>query len=79
MQLISAENSMELARFMATPEGRGLRIAAGTAMIIVGISRGTWTGRLVATLGLVPLMAGALNICVLAPLLHVPVDGNDVR
>jgi uncharacterized membrane protein len=72
------DEAMELARFMASPAGRGLRIAVGAAMVLGGISRGGTGGALLAMAGLLPLLAGATNKCLLAPVLGVPFDGKRV-
>jgi hypothetical protein len=64
---------MSFARFMAGPVGRGVRIAAGLALIIAGIATGNWV---LAVIGVVPLALGVLNICVLAPLLKAPFSGK---
>ena len=71
---------MGFARFMATGVGRGIRIVAGSVLIAVGLLhiRGG-RGALLALGGLIPLLAGTLDVCVLAPLLRVPFKGSDVR
>ncbi len=70
---------MPLARFMASPLGRGLRIVIGLALIgwgagFVGGAKG-WG---IAAIGLLPLTLGIINGCILAPLLHVPFKGSDL-
>lgn len=52
----------------------------GAVVIAIGLLcvRGGW-GRLLALVGLVPLLAGTFDVCVLAPLLRVPFKGSDVR
>ncbi len=69
---------MSFARFMAGPIGRGIRIAAGVALIVIGLAMGSGAGWVLAIVGLLPLLAGALNICVLAPLLKAPFSGKAV-
>ena len=61
---------MEFARFMAGPVGRGVLIAVGLAV-------GSTGGTVLAVVGVLPLLAGALNICVIAPLLKAPFRGRD--
>jgi hypothetical protein len=68
---------MSFARFMAGPVGRGIRVAAGLALIIIGLAMGGGGGWVLAIVGLLPLLAGALNICVIAPLLKAPFSGKD--
>lgn len=53
---------MSFARFMAGPVGRGVRVAAGLAMIIAGIAIGSTGGWILAVVGVLPLLAGALNV-----------------
>lgn len=67
---------MAFATFMASPAGRGIRIVAGVALIYWGLLYGSV---LLAVAGLVPLAAGVLNLCVLAPLIGAPFRGRDVR
>jgi hypothetical protein len=56
---------------MSSRIGRLLRVAAGMALIIVGLEfGGGWLT--LSVLGLIPLFAGALNVCLLAPLLGQP-------
>lgn len=69
---------MEFARWMARPLGRGLRIVMGLVIVLLGFTQidGTW-GNVVAFLGLVPIAAGTLNFCLIAPLIHAPFWGRD--
>jgi hypothetical protein len=56
---------------MSSRIGRLLRVAAGMALIIVGLEfGGGWLT--LSVFGLIPLFAGALNVCLLAPLLGQP-------
>ena len=69
---------MGFSKFMASATGRGLRIIAGIALIVLGISlSGGWWA--LAVLGLVPLLAGALDVCLLDPLFGQPLSGKAVR
>ncbi len=54
--------------FMASGYGRLARIALGLALIAVGLVIGGMAGWIIATLGLVPIAAGVLNLCPVAPL-----------
>lgn len=70
---------MGLARFMASPLGRGGRIVLGLMLIALGIGKiGGTMGWLIAIFGLLPLTLGIINGCILAPLLHVPFKGSDL-
>ena len=59
--------------------GRALRVAAGAGIIAAGLRRGKGRGRAYAALGLVPLAAGAADVCVLGPLVHAPLRGQAFR
>lgn len=69
---------MALLEFIGSQAGRGLRVAAGLTLIAVGIALGGgWLAR--GAVGLVPLAAGVLDICVLGPLFRLPVVGRSFR
>jgi hypothetical protein len=71
---------MGFAQFMASGLGRGLRIVAGIILIAVGLAVVGGTGGIVlAVVGLVPLLAGVLDVCLFAPLFGAPLKGTDVR
>lgn len=66
--------------FMASIYGRGLRIVAGVALIVVGLFVVEGTGGIIlAVVGLVPLFAGAFDFCIFAPLLGFPFLGKAIR
>ena len=66
--------------FLAGPLGRGVRIIAGLALILVGpfVVEGpaSWVLEMV---GLVPLLAGVFDFCVFAPLFGLPLVGSRLR
>lgn len=65
---------------MASMSGRIARIVVGVILIVVGLlGIGGTGGVILAVIGLVPLLAGALDYCVLAPLLGHPFKGADLR
>ena len=71
---------MGFARFMASPLGRGGRIALGLALIAWGIGVvGGRPGWMMAIAGLLPLGLGIINGCILGPLLKVPFWGSNLR
>ncbi len=53
---------------MRSGAGRGLRIVAGGALIVAGIAIGGTGETILAIVGIVPLAAGAFNVCLFAPL-----------
>ena len=71
---------MGFAQFMSSGLGRGLRIVAGIILIAVGLAVVGGTGGIVlAVVGLVPLIAAVLDVCLLAPLFGAPLKGAEVR
>ena len=69
---------MELLKFMPTATGRIARIVAGIVVVVVGISLGG--GWLVLSLvGVVPLLAGAVDVCLIAPLFGQPLKAEALR
>jgi hypothetical protein len=70
---------MGLAVFMASPAGRIARIVAGVILIVLGLVVGGAAGWILAIVGLVPIAAGAGNVCLLAPFLGAPFKGSDAR
>ncbi len=66
--------------FLASPAGRLVRIVAGIALVAWGLlGIGSTTGLIVAIVGLVPLVAGLLDLCVFAPLFGAPLSGPKIR
>lgn len=59
--------------------GRAVRVAAGAGLIVTGLRRGDGRGRALAALGLVPLAAGAADVCLLGPLVGGPLRGQAFR
>ncbi|MBN1963527.1 MAG: DUF2892 domain-containing protein [Anaerolineae bacterium] len=58
-----------MAQFMASMTGRIIRIVAGIVLIVLGLAVVGGTGGIVlAVVGLVPLGAGLLDVCLIAPL-----------
>jgi hypothetical protein len=67
-------------QFMASTPGRVARIAAGLAIIAGGlVGVGDVAGYIVAAVGLVPLLAGAADKCVVSWLFGAPFDGPLIR
>ena len=66
--------------FMASTTGRIVRIVAGFGLIALGfLGIGGVAGPVVAAIGLVPLIAGAVDVCVFAPLFSSPITGPEIR
>ncbi|WP_224362792.1 YgaP family membrane protein [Hyalangium versicolor] len=68
-----------LVGFMVSRTGRWLRILAGAGMVLGGLSSSSPRGSVVALAGLGPLLAGALDLCLLGPLFGHPIRGAEVR
>jgi hypothetical protein len=68
---------MDFVTFMRSSAGRGARIVAGIAIIVVGLAvvKGT-AGVVIAVIGLVPLAAGVFNFCLFAPLFGMDLMGR---
>ena len=70
---------MGFAKFMASPYGRVIRIVAGVALIAAGFYvQGTW-GVVLGVVGVVPLLAGIVDVCLFAPLFGAPFSGSKLR
>lgn len=69
---------MGFSKFMASTTGRAVRVIVGVALIVAGglLGGGWWA---LAIVGLVPLAAGALDICLFNVLFGQPLSGKVVR
>lgn len=66
-------------KLMASPFGRIIRVIAGLAIIAWGLlGMGGANGYIVAAVGILPILTGMLNICVVAPLMGSPLSGSKV-
>ncbi len=71
---------MAFAKFMAGSVGRGVRIIAGMALIALGllVIKDT-AGIIVAVIGVLPILAGVFNFCMIAPLIGAPFSGKTAQ
>ncbi len=72
-----------LIKFLASANGRIVRIAAGVVIILLGLLA-VWPssavgGLVVVIIGAIPLLAGAFDVCLFAPLAGLPFKGTDIR
>jgi hypothetical protein len=67
---------MSFVSFMSSSTGRGLRILAGAGLIAGRIVAGGIGGVILAVIGIVPLAAGVLNVCLFAPLFGLNLNGH---
>ncbi len=70
---------MKLVKLMATPQGRALRFLLGAGIFLVGVQISGIGGYVLALLGLLPMFAGAADMCLLAPLFGYPIAGKQIR
>jgi hypothetical protein len=64
---------MAFVEWMASPLGRGLRVAFGGLLIYLGLIEVQGVGGvLLAAFGALPIATGLLNVCPIAPLLGAP-------
>mgnify|MGYP001811958547 CR=1 FL=1 len=65
---------------MSSRIGRIGRIVAGLALVAGGLfAVGGTIGIVIAAVGLVPLFAGAFDVCIFSALFGGPLRGSDVR
>lgn len=74
-----AIRTSRFASFMASAAGRWIRIIAGAALLFWGWSMHSGTGMIVMVVGLVPIAAGVFDFCLIAPILHAPFWGRQIR
>ena len=65
--------------FLASQTGRWVRILAGLGLIAIGLAISTTAGYLLAAVGVVPLLSGVFDLCLFAPLFHLPLRGREIR
>ena len=49
---------------------------AGLLLILIGIERGHVGGVVLTLVGIVPLLAGVTNVCLIAPVVRAPFSGR---
>lgn len=68
------------ARLMSTLGGRLGRSVAGVALIVTGLALvGGLPGFALAAVGVVPLLAGLLDMCIFSALFGGPLHGSSIR
>ncbi len=67
-------------QFMASTNGRIVRIVAGIILIVIGIVALQDAARIILVIiGLIPLAAGIFDFCLFAPLAGLPIQGPEIR
>jgi len=75
-----AFNRSGFSRFLNSPAGRIFRLVAGLAFLVVGyVYRAHALGVVSMVWGILPLSAGALDICYVSALLGGPLSGAKIR
>jgi hypothetical protein len=73
-------NQSGFSKFLNSPSGRILRLVAGVGFLIVGyIYRDHVLGVLSMVWGVLPLSAGAFDICYVSAALGGPLSGKKIR
>jgi hypothetical protein len=68
------------ARFINTVAGRFIRLIVGAALIVCGCTLLDQTlGIVLIVIGLIPFVAGALDLCLISALLGGPLSGKKLR
>lgn len=68
-----------LGQLLASTPGRWLRIVTGLGLMAVGLGVGGAAGIITATIGLVPLLAGVMDVCIFSALFGGPLSGRAIR
>ncbi len=69
-----------LGQCLSSTRGRIARVVAGLALIVGGLFvLGGTAGIVLAAIGLVPLLAGAFDVCIFSALFGGPLRGSNVR
>lgn len=69
----------QLIQFMVSQTGRAVRIIAGIVLILLGIASTGALQIILIILGIVAVAAGAVNFCLLAPLVGKPLMAKDMN
>lgn len=73
-------NKSGFSRILNTPAGRTIRVAAGIGFLVAGLIKLKKTGGVVSVLwSLLPLSAGALDLCYISGVLGGPLSGKKIR
>jgi hypothetical protein len=69
---------MAFTKWMARPWGRALRVLAGLVLMGAGYFLGGAWGWVIGIVGVVPVLAGAFDFCLIGPLFGAPLNGRRV-
>ena len=80
MSIAESFGQSGFARFINSPGGRIARIVVGIVLIVWGYTEfNTAMGIVLIIIGMVPLGAGALDLCLISALLGGPIKGERLR
>ena len=68
-----------MVEFIASRAGRWTRMLVGASLVVGGLSSDSVKGKVLALVGLVPLVAGAFDVVLLGPLFGLPLQGEAIR
>ena len=79
-RMAEAFNRSGFSRFINSPAGRAFRLIAGTTFVVVGyLFRHQTLGLLSMAWGVLPLSAGAFDLCYISAALGGPLSGARIR
>lgn len=79
-RLAQAFNQSKFSRFLNSPYGRAFRLVAGAGFLAVGLLyRDNVLGVLSLVWSVLPLSAGALDLCYISAALGGPLSGRTIR
>ena len=71
---------MKFSKFMASGLGRLLRVIAGLVLFYLGFGiMNNTPGYIIGVIGIIPLVAGVFDFCIMAPLFGMPFMGKAIR
>jgi hypothetical protein len=80
MSIAESFGRSSFAQFVNSPAGRISRLVAGVGLVAWGYAQGgNATGLVLMAVGLVPLAAGAFDLCLISALLGGPISGARLR
>jgi hypothetical protein len=79
-RISEAFNRSGFSRFINSPAGRAFRLIAGATFVVVGyVFRHGTLGLLSVAWGVLPLSAGAFDLCYISAVLGGPLSGARIR
>lgn len=80
MRMATRFNQSAFSAWINGDSGRTFRVVAGAMFLIVGATfRNEWWGLASLVWGLLPLTAGAFDVCYISGALGGPLKGSDIR